>query len=296
MNRICLNVLVGVPASGKTTYCSLIEKTRTHTFNIVHVCYDSFIKIDTQYDQFCNETGSYKLRRSKLLSSMEKIFVAVKENDRERLESSLTYVENEFGVVLKLSLSTDYKDYLFVIDDNMYYRSMRLEWLKVAKKLSLGFFQTFFDIPLALALTRNQARISPNPIPKEVILSMWTRLEKPCGDLHHWEQQCICFTETYDINAALELAKYCINTPVHGVIKITQSVPMEQSRVHQIDLLLRKTISKRMAWAKESMPSKDLEVFAKHLQKHKANLLDQLRKGECCCQDVIEKNIELLKL
>ncbi|XP_058054754.1 L-seryl-tRNA(Sec) kinase [Anopheles bellator] len=291
MNRICLNVLVGVPASGKTTYCKHIETTRTHTFNVVHVCYDSFIRVDAQYDLFSNDTGSYKLRRKKLLSLMETIIVAVKENDREKLENSLTYVENEFGVVLKISLSTDYKDYLFVIDDNMYYRSMRLEWLKVAKKLSLGFFQTFFDIPLALALQRNQARISP--IQKEVVVSMWIRLEKPCGDLHQWEKQCICFRETYDMNTAIELAKYCIKTPVQGVIKI-QSVPMEQSKVHQIDLLLRKRISKRMARAKETMPSNDLEVFAHHLQKQKANLLDQLRKGECCRPDVVEKNIQII--
>uniref|UniRef100_T1E895 Uncharacterized protein n=1 Tax=Anopheles aquasalis TaxID=42839 RepID=T1E895_ANOAQ len=159
----------------------------------------------------------------------------------------------------------------------MYYRSMRMEWLQVARRQSLGFFETFFDVPLELALQRNQSR--ERSVPEATIRRMWMRLEKPCSELYGWEKNSISINGTpEDFNEILSMVSHCLENPERMVT--VPCTPMEQSVIHQIDLLLRKAISERMAKAKNSMPKSDLRTFASVLQDRKLELLQRLRNGD----------------
>ncbi|ETN59642.1 hypothetical protein AND_008781 [Anopheles darlingi] len=289
MNRICLNVLIGIPASGKTTYCAQIEKAASDQLSVVHVCYDTYVPIDTQYDQFRDEAGSYKRHRQQLLSSVEAIILSILGSDRQTLERLLQDWIREFKQPLKLpNTLLNSKDYLFLIDDNMYYRSMRMEWLQVARRRSLGFFETFFNVPLELALRRNQSR--ERSVPEETIRRMWMRLEKPCGEMYGWEKKSISIEGTLDdLSEVLSMVSHSFEKPEKMIDAPSSSTPMEQSVIHQIDLLLRKAISERMAKAKSSMSKSDLRAFAAVLQERKLDLLQRLRNGgEVIAEDRVQ--------
>uniref|UniRef100_A0A182Y2P4 Uncharacterized protein n=1 Tax=Anopheles stephensi TaxID=30069 RepID=A0A182Y2P4_ANOST len=248
MTRVCLNVLLGIPGSGKTTYCQQLAVLPSRSFEVVHVCYDCFIKIDENYDKFRDASGLYKLHRHKLLSHVERIILHMKRNDQPKLQEVLARWSDEFGHELNISTQTMASDVVFLIDDNNYYRSMRTEWQKIARKLSIGYFETFFDTSLSIAVQRNRARAQP--IAEEVINHMWMRLEKPSGKLYD-----------HELEPAVQ--------------------PMKQSTVHKIDIILRKLISKKIGEARESMvSSQQLQSYVKVLQERKKFVLEQIRKCE----------------
>ncbi|XP_050075241.1 L-seryl-tRNA(Sec) kinase [Anopheles maculipalpis] len=279
MTRVCLNVLLGIPGSGKTNYCQELVALPSRSFNVVHVCYDYFINIDVNYDKFRDTKGLYKQHRQKLLSYVEMIILYLKQNDQPKLQQVLARWNKEFEHELNISTETMSSDFVFLIDDNNYYRSMRAEWQKIARKLSIGYFEAFFDTSLAIAVQRNRARTSP--IAEEVINHMWMRLEKPSSKLYDREQQVVVIQESVDYKIIAGQIQYCFEHPLeHSVVRpVTQ--PMEQSTVHKIDIILRKIISKKTAEAKESMSSRlEFQSYVKVLQQRKTILLQQIRQGE----------------
>ncbi|KFB40386.1 hypothetical protein ZHAS_00007859 [Anopheles sinensis] len=281
MPRICLNVLVGIPASGKTTYYQQIESTPNRTFNVVNVCYDTYIEIDRKFEMFCSKPGSYKISRQTLVPSVEAIISTIMEGKvATTLDSLLCSWQHTFGKPLEISTSAvPSDDYLFLIDDNNYYRSMRWDWARMAKKLSLGFLETYFDILLPVALERNAAR--EHPVSEDVITRMWTRLEKPCGKLFRWEQSSIFIQEQLDISGILSSIENCFANPEKASDPPpTTSLPMEQSAVHKLDILLRKAISKKTASIKDSMDRHQLRSYVELLQERKNFILHEFRHVE----------------
>ncbi|XP_053672718.1 L-seryl-tRNA(Sec) kinase [Anopheles nili] len=278
MVRICLNVLVGIPASGKTTYCQQVVALPDRKFRVVHVCYDSFIQIDVSYDKFRDEAGLYKTRRRTLLSHIEAIVIALQENDSCKIEELLSDWKREFQQPLNIPRELESSDTVFLIDDNNYYRSMRIEWLKMARKYALGFFETYFSIPLSLAEHRNRHRGSL--INQDVINRMYTRLEKPCGKLYRWEQNFISIVNTVDLDIIVEKIHHCFDNPQHAVAAELKLGPMAQSKVHLLDNMLRKAVSSKVAESKDcGMSREELQCYATMLQKRKKSILEQIRSN-----------------
>uniref|UniRef100_A0A182JBX4 Uncharacterized protein n=1 Tax=Anopheles atroparvus TaxID=41427 RepID=A0A182JBX4_ANOAO len=281
MARICLNILVGIPASGKTTYCQQIAAFPNRTFKVVHVCYDTYIEIDGRFDDFCSEAGSYKMRRQTLLSSVEAIICAIKEGDSVTLNDLLSSWKQDFEHPLEISsCSVATEDYLFLIDDNNYYRSMRWDWARMARKFSLGFFETYFAISLQIALERNDKR--KDPVSGDAIARMWTRLEKPCKELFPWEQNANYIQGRLDKASIFAKINQCLANPekFSETPSSVASPSMEQSDVHKLDILLRKAISKKMSLAKDSMAKEELKSYVDILQERKKFILEQMRQGE----------------
>ncbi|XP_058120809.1 L-seryl-tRNA(Sec) kinase [Anopheles ziemanni] len=292
MARICLNVLVGIPASGKTTYCQQIESTLNRTFNVVHVCYDTYIEIDSKFDMFCSNPGSYKSSRQMLVPSVEAIISTIMEGKvGKTLDSLLGSWQHTFGKPLEISSSAvPSEDYLFLIDDNNYYRSMRWDWARLAKKLSLGFLETYFDTLLPVALERNVAR--EHPVSEDVLTRMWTRLEKPCGKLFRWEQNTIIIQEQLDMGIILSSISNRLENPEKAADPSpTNAFPMEQSKVHKLDILLRKAISKNTALIKDSMAKHQLRSYVELLQERKNSILHEFRHAEQHVPDEMFDNL-----
>ncbi|XP_035907783.1 L-seryl-tRNA(Sec) kinase-like isoform X1 [Anopheles stephensi] len=279
MTRVCLNVLLGIPGSGKTTYCQQLAVLPSRSFEVVHVCYDCFIKIDENYDKFRDASGLYKLHRHKLLSHVERIILHMKRNDQPKLQEVLARWSDEFGHELNISTQTMASDVVFLIDDNNYYRSMRTEWQKIARKLSIGYFETFFDPALSIAVQRNRARAQP--IAEEVINHMWMRLEKPSGKLYDHELEVLRIQQNVDYDGIVQQIQYCFENPLKPPTAQPAVQPMKQSTVHKIDIILRKLISKKIGEARESMvSSQQLQSYVKVLQERKKFVLEQIRKCE----------------
>uniref|UniRef100_A0A182RCL9 Zf-Tim10_DDP domain-containing protein n=1 Tax=Anopheles funestus TaxID=62324 RepID=A0A182RCL9_ANOFN len=266
-------------SSGKTTYCQQIVALPRRQFDVVHVCYDSYIKIDVNYDKFRDVKGLYKVHRQKLLSYVEMIILSFKENDQTKLNEVVARWSKQFENELLISSNAMISDVVLLIDDNNYYRSMRREWQKVASKLSIGYLETFFDTALSNAIQRNRER--PQPIDKQIINQMWMRLEKPNGKLYHREEDVITIQENVDYDRVVGRIEYCLEHPQeHSVVQKTVAEPMEQSEVHKTDIILRKLISKKMVEVKDGMSKQELQFFAKILQERKRRILEQIRKSE----------------
>ncbi|XP_049296590.1 L-seryl-tRNA(Sec) kinase [Anopheles funestus] len=279
MPRICLNVLVGIPGSGKTTYCQQIVALPRRQFEVVHVCYDSYIKIDVNYDKFRDVKGLYKVYRQKLLSYVEMIILSFKENDQSKLNEVVARWSKQFENELHISSNAMISDVVLLIDDNNYYRSMRREWQKIASKLAIGYLETYFDTALSTAIQRNRER--PQPIDEQIINQMWMRLEKPNGKLYQREEDVITVQENVEYDRVVGQIEYCLEHPQeHSAVPKTVAEPMEQSEVHKTDIILRKLISKKMVEAKDSMSKQELQFFAKILQERKRRILEQIRKSE----------------
>jgi tRNA uridine 5-carbamoylmethylation protein Kti12 len=78
-----------------------------------------------------------------------------------------------------------------VVDDNLYYRSMRYTFCQLARRLRIGLCMLFLDCDPAEARRRNAARTPVERVPDEVIARMESRLERPDAVVHKWERHSV---------------------------------------------------------------------------------------------------------
>jgi tRNA uridine 5-carbamoylmethylation protein Kti12 len=78
-----------------------------------------------------------------------------------------------------------------VVDDNLYYRSMRYSFCQLARRLRIGLCMLFLDCDPAEARRRNAARTPVERVPDEVIARMDSRLERPDAAVHKWERHSV---------------------------------------------------------------------------------------------------------
>lgn len=83
---------------------------------------------------------------------------------------------------------------LVILDDNMYYTSMRREAYKIAARHEVGYGCIYVDVPLEVALRRNQARA--RVISEETIERMHTKMEPPEPSVHTWEANSLRLDNT----------------------------------------------------------------------------------------------------
>ncbi|EDS35455.1 L-seryl-tRNA(Ser/Sec) kinase [Culex quinquefasciatus] len=128
----------------------------------------------------------------------------------------------------------------------MYYRSMRYQVFQIARRLGTGYFQTYLEVSLESAKSRNSKR--SNAVPEEVISRMFYKLEKPDERISPLE--------------------------AHGTKN-----PVEQSFVHKVDLLLRKVVGEMIKQQKEMLNSGEVKLLAEGLLSKRKLLLEDLRAG-----------------
>jgi tRNA uridine 5-carbamoylmethylation protein Kti12 len=68
---------------------------------------------------------------------------------------------------------------LIVVDDNMYYRSMRQECYRLARQLGTAYVQVHLQVPLELALQRNRDRQPDMQVPESALRRMAASFEEP---------------------------------------------------------------------------------------------------------------------
>lgn len=142
MKNICLVLLIGLPAAGKTTFCNKFEQwLNSKLYNIKIYHFDEYLDND-----------DYRNSRSKIIDLIK------------------TYIEN-------FQKNNDNNPLLLILDDNMMYKSMRNLYLKLAKELEISYANIFFKIDLEVAIERNDHR--NKSVPSNILLKVNEVLDPP---------------------------------------------------------------------------------------------------------------------
>ena len=255
MKQISLVLVMGLPASGKTSLC---KKLLSLNFNstdlkIVHICYDSLISIEDQitYATEDNNESKWKKARKDVVDLVEDLILGLKNE------------EMTVGVSRFFSDHSDIKRtrFLILIDDNLYYKSMRYDYYKIARENGLGFIQVMMKSDIDTSQKRNKERESL--IPDEVISKMASRFEEPTLS-NSWDNSTIFieeYTEQSTISIWDELIK-SLDNPVKPLQMneeetIEAQIKCAKNVIHQADLILRKLVSKSMKeYTKQSSENK----------------------------------------
>ncbi|CAL1538340.1 unnamed protein product [Lymnaea stagnalis] len=187
---------------------------------------------------------------------------------------------------LSLSWSIDINEVLIIIDDNMYFRSMRYEYYKIAREYETGFCQIFMEVPIEDVIDRNQQR--SKKVPDDVILKMSTTLQVPDPDKNNWEEFSLTVSSSSD--SQLEQIMSCIEKAfINPVQPAKPSCEDESSKnriqcssslIHQADLILRKCVAAWLAKSKLGQKLDDLKQLSKQANETKSNILKGLKSGE----------------
>ncbi|KAK3759777.1 hypothetical protein RRG08_041732 [Elysia crispata] len=191
-----------------------------------------------------------------------------------------------------LSLSSRWQDsqsqLIIIIDDNMYFRSMRYDYFKLARKYGTGFCQVFFNCSKSEAILRNSKRTEEHQIPEDVIVRMIEKLEPPDSENYTWEHSSVFIdmeshSDLYH-QSTIHLLMSSLSNPVEA-----QSYPDEEevmknrfqnstNLTHQGDLILRKCVAAWMAESKKQGSARYVQGRAKDALKAKELIMKRLKE------------------
>ena len=290
----CFLILCGIPASGKSTLArDLIEKDWKIAGKYVH-----FVYVD--YDEFIPEnlpvndvtlSAKWKNRRREIINSLENWFSPKQGIGLESdifISPQSTFVSNWCSCCNNHFIRSNEILHVVVVDDNMFYRSMRYEYYQLARKTSLGFAQIYLHCPLKLALCRNAER--PAQVNEDTIIKMSNRIEKPDPEKFSWEKFSVTITSTspqsYDTwETIIKLLENAAVTPVPA-LKISDDMQKEKDRtitmksiIHQADQVIRKLISTKLEELKvQKNPSDILKQEASSLNQRRKRAMELIKK------------------
>lgn len=183
MSNICLLVLIGLPGAGKSYFCKYLQQCAKSEIDITHV----------SFDQIENEIG------------------------RNTYKGLRTNIQDRIITLLQKKMKDNVKS-IVLLDDNMYYRSMRRSYYNLAKQYGIGYCQVYVVCSVDIAIERNNTR-SDNKVPQEVIQEMATKLEPP-GD-NNWEKySCNLYSDREysekDLTQIWDTIQLAMKNPVHA--------------------------------------------------------------------------------
>uniref|UniRef100_A0A3P9IXV8 Phosphoseryl-tRNA kinase n=1 Tax=Oryzias latipes TaxID=8090 RepID=A0A3P9IXV8_ORYLA len=292
---VCLCVLCGLPAAGKSTLASrIVCAAAEQGWRGIVVPYDNLIPEQAFRIKDGEETQEmhteWKSHRRAVLQCIQQFL----ENPGVRMELQSSSLINDAAweqciqsQLMSESLASDGAPYLFLLDDNFYYPSMRYEVFQLARKYSLGFCQVYLQCDLESCICRNQSR--SRPIPADVMLEMAKRLEPPNPEKNSWETQSLSIytasnLSKNDIQRVVDLISSALSTPLSAAEDNTEQKEADRQKcacsvIHQVDQACRRLISEAMKTAKDhQIISQHMRSLATQLNESKAALLHNLRQ------------------
>lgn len=300
-HNICLVLLVGLPGSGKTTLAHFIKQVfgkeeeasnSTLSLNVIHICYDQIITIDVGRCCSSDSDSLWSEARQEVITMVEKVVNVLKcsPNAQETYQvifkecGDFKLIHSDFEWDICMNRRT-----VIVLDDNMYYRSMRYSYYQLARRLKLGFCQLFIDCPVDSALEFNERRISEERVPEAVIKKMANRLEPPTGQA--WEQYSVTlqahkpYSNDKVVDEIQSTLLKALQNPVQEVDKNSDHGEICQqnsiaSVLYQCDLGLRHLVNERMKVLQESgLGIQNLRAQSKILVTTRADLLSAIKSN-----------------
>eukprot|EP00041_Stephanoeca_diplocostata_P006492 m.87107 g.87107 ORF g.87107 m.87107 type:complete len:400 (-) comp16394_c0_seq1:271-1470(-) len=222
---VVLVVLIGIPGSGKTTFAQAIERKFANFCTCSSCCVDTEV---VSFDDFVFDPNIHSSRATRFAPGLSMSFVletaehanttehhllqetssgdskvahpeydeAIDDcNMRAQRERVLGRIASKVASSFKPSTEKRCKRIL-IIDDNMFYTSMRYQVYQIARRMSAGFVQVHMDCPVDVAVERDATRTS-HRIGSEGIRRMYERMELPKPAVHGWEKHSISQPHTY---------------------------------------------------------------------------------------------------
>lgn len=187
-------------------------------------------------------------------------------------------------------------NHLLIIDDNMYYRSMRYEYYKLAKKYKLSFGIIFFDIGMEQCLKNNISRSEnisnknivkiiegiPNHIEdkntpskisseapfhlvtNEMIMDMNSKLEPPAQEGFE-KQKFIIINHVNDtsVSQVKSFIEEAFNKPINVPVDETPRQESAENFIQTCDLCLRKIVSSHIKnYMKTNITQTTMKTFS----------------------------------
>lgn len=307
MNNIVLLVLSGLPASGKSGLCKLLKQNENEhkdgTWTCVHIEYDKLLPPEVEQILVLKAeeqiTSAWKQYREQITSCVDVLLLHLlkfyhdcttniqTEPKPKNVEDKLwdTFVAMVIHDLHTLDKGHEGHGICIVIDDNMYYRSMRYTYYQLARKYEVGFCQVHMQCDVKEACRRNVAR--EMAVVAGVIEDMANKMEIPDPFKHSWEKYFLIYKPQEEINSIAKLLNEAQIDPVKRVDDIDEEsqvydrIVCSESFIHQADQILRKLISENMAAATKDLnrPKNEIRCLAETLQRKRKQILQELKSG-----------------
>ena len=224
-SRACLILVCGLPGSGKTSFSRALVEQGGLGARWVHFCYDE-VEQQMRSEQSKFDPEAWQQARAKVASDVRSMLEACSASE-ERM--------------------------VIVLDDNMYYRSMRKRWYHLCRETSCAYHQLFLQAPVDLCLERNRLREPVAQVPEFSILHMAEVFEWPPEAGGTWEAQGISTSIDASSLSSEEQVFSCLKTWQscpdfwRPVPELPEAVEETQSDSHHCDVALRKIVSRALA-------------------------------------------------
>jgi O-phosphoseryl-tRNA(Sec) kinase len=266
MKTVCIVVLTGLPAVGKTSLARKLYSFLNTDKNCVvqHVVFDDLVSLEEQASiaQSTETTKVFHQKRFLMKNLVESFIVTSPESPLKRI---------------------------VLVDDNNYYRSMRYEYYQLAAKHSVGYLQVFVRCDVDDAISSNDQRPADEKVPTSVISQLHAKFEEPS---EKWEN-CILL-ESVKLRDQLNEAELLqsvwtriqesFSNPVLFLQFIEErNAKSEQSRfcndrnlLHGIDKVLRRQVGKMIREYKDG----SVRLFADELNCTRLTTMESIRTGD----------------
>lgn len=288
--------VMGIPAAGKTTFCNALKNMlaaeKHHPFVLCHICYDKLFSFEKQQEMVRNTT--LKMSRDWLVDLVEILLGKNGENASEDLKRMKQRVLEDNDLTEKCAAANST---VFVVDDNLYYRSMRYKYIQLARKYETGFGSIFLDCELDVALRRNAER--EEPVPKDAMLTMASKMEEPVPSKNSWEEHSITIRskdagDEATLDDSLKFIAGVLKNPLREVDDDSAQKELAKSitssnLLHQADIVLRKLVGEKIRQQLEKKnESREIREYCQKLRDARASVVEDLKAGRLIFPDDVE--------
>lgn len=258
MVETCILLVCGLPGCGKSSFCRrLLQKSSTEALMGAaawhHLCYDD---VEAEVRVAAGNGSGFD----------PGTWQAARRQVAQRAQA--------------LIAQGDGRKQVLVLDDNMYYRSMRKHWYHFATEQGCSFHQVFLQASPEICLERNRARPPSGQVPDFSIRHMadvfeWPRLEGKSWEAH---QQVSIVLDCGNVSTDEQVDRFVRTAeagfwrpPPHG--EDDQPAGHNHSTAHYMDLALRKVVSRALAEAPSSLAKQAKSSLAKRWGSRKAAMV-----------------------
>lgn len=293
---ITICIIMGLPAVGKTTIAKQLFSCLID--DGCHCCLFSYDELMPELIDFHNSDNGqpnmpdqtvkqWKAYRKSVFEFIESCVRGIRENVWEETRKDATNCCD----CIKVKSCLETTRHVVLIDDNMYYRSMRYPFYQLARTYACSFCQVYLSgYELEELVTRNTQRQSI--VEESTIRKMAHIYEAPDPQKFYWEKNTLNLERIELKEKSIQMLDLFIRNSSKEIVPLLVSEQDKAERercqkeilenyLHQCDQLIRKYISSKMAEEKcksgEVTHKNRLKEIALHLNSQRKNYLQKLR-------------------